>query len=220
VLVAGGDVWKGRWVFVLLHDGRFQEALVVREFESAMPSLELAVVIAVDIPIGLPEPGRRRGADEQARLYVGPRWPSVFLAPSADLLAAESTRAANLIARTSASSGISAQTFALKRAIAEVAAVAERDPRIHEAHPEVSFVAANDEQHLSWPKATWNGWCLRRRILERRGVAIPDDLGSAGGAGAPDVLDAAAVAWTAARIASGTARRMPEVDDGAGAIWR
>jgi predicted RNase H-like nuclease len=39
---------------------------------------------------------------------------------------------------------------------------------------------------------------------------VPDDLGAAGRAGADDVLDAAAVAWTASRLAAGTAVSFPD----------
>jgi predicted RNase H-like nuclease len=37
-------------------------------------------VVAIDIPIGLPDTGRRQ-ADLEARAVVGPRWRSVFLSP-------------------------------------------------------------------------------------------------------------------------------------------
>ena len=51
---------------------------------------------------------------------------------------------------------------------------------------------------------------------------VPDDLGPAGLAGADDVLDAAAGAWTARRVAAGTARSFPTDLDPAHplqAIW-
>ncbi|MGH3838777.1 MAG: DUF429 domain-containing protein [Pseudonocardiaceae bacterium] len=38
---------------------------------------------------------------------------------------------------------------------------------------------------------------------------MPDQLGDAGNAGADDVLDAAAAAWSAHRIATGHASRLP-----------
>jgi predicted RNase H-like nuclease len=38
----------------------------------------------------------------------------------------------------------------------------------------------------------------------------PEDLGPAGAVPVDDVLDAAAVAWTAARVAAGTARSLSD----------
>jgi predicted RNase H-like nuclease len=53
---------------------------------------------------------------------------------------------------------------------------------------------------------------------------LPDAIPGVGGVVADDVVDAAAVAWTARRIATGAARTLPEVpepgDGGrAVAIW-
>jgi predicted RNase H-like nuclease len=65
---------------------------------------------------------------------------------------------------------------------------------------------------------------LRRRLLASNGIELPDDLQDAGAAGVDDVLDAAAAAWSAARIAGGTARSFPpEPESGSdghrAAIW-
>jgi predicted RNase H-like nuclease len=62
-------------------------------------------------------------------------------------------------------------------------------------------------------KKTWNGQAKRRRLLAGAGVELPDDLGAAGLVGADDVLDAAAVAWCAHRIARGQAAYLPADHD-------
>jgi len=59
------------------------------------------------------------------------------------------------------------------------------------------------------PKRTWNGLMERRRVLAGAGIEVPAAL-PAGTAAADDVLDAAAVAWTAARKARGEARTLPD----------
>jgi predicted RNase H-like nuclease len=57
------------------------------------------------------------------------------------------------------------------------------------------------------------------------GIVLPDDLGSAGRAAAvDDVLDAAAAAWTARRVAHGQAHPLPDppehlTDGRTAAIW-
>jgi predicted RNase H-like nuclease len=47
-------------------------------------------------------------------------------------------------------------------------------------------------------------------VLARAGISLPDDLAAAGTVPADDILDAAAVAWTAARIARGQAASFPD----------
>lgn len=217
--VAGADVWKGRWIVVILEDGRFHRAFVAATFGGVLGAVPGIAVLGVDIPIGLPEPGRRRAADELARKYVGPRWHSVFITPPSDLLRAESLKKANELAKGEGREGIAAQVYALGGAIREVQAEASRDPRIYEVHPEVSFVRANAVEPLPWSKASWNGLRHRQRILHDVGVEIPDEIPGVGQAGAPDVLDAAIVAWSASRIASGAGERLPKGRRRADAIW-
>jgi len=205
VKVAGADVWKGQWVVVVLDDGRFGRAFLSPTIDVALDRAPDAKVFGVDMPIGLPKPGKRRLADLQARDYVGPRRQSVFMTPSLDLLSAPSHQEANACARTKGRDGISAQAYALKRMILEVQPVAQQDSRVYEVHPEVSFVRANGGMALRWAKASWNGVSLRRRILADHGIVLPDDLGETGAAGIADLLDAAIAAWSAARIAAGKA---------------
>jgi predicted RNase H-like nuclease len=219
MIVAGADVWKGKWVIVALDDGRFLEASVAPTIELAIQRVPDAVTVGVDMPIGLPEAGQKRPADAQAREFVGPRWNSVFTTPSRDLLEASSHKVANELARADGRDGITIQAYGLGPLVFQVEPVAERDSRLYEVHPEVSFVAANDKEHLPWAKTSWNGINLRRQILESHGVVLPNDLGPSGEAGIADVLDAAIAAWTANRIASGVAERLPSGEERSGAIW-
>ena len=79
-----------------------------------------------------------------------------------------------------------------------------------EAHPELSFAALAGAP-LASRKSTWAGAAERRSLLERAGIVLPGDLGRAGAqAAVDDVLDAAAVAWTARRVAAGSARSLPD----------
>lgn len=217
--VAGADVWKGQWIVVALDDGRFHRAFLAPSIEVAAASLPDVSVLGVDMPIGLPQAGQSRTADVEARKFVGPRWQSVFMTPSRDLLEAPTHAKANELAKAEGWAGISAQAYALGPQILQVQPVAERDERIHEVHPEVSFAAASGKT-LPWAKSCWNGFALRRRILQEQGIVIPDELGDAGAAGVADVLDAAIAAWSAARVAAGQAETHPPGADRIGAIWR
>lgn len=217
--VAGADVWRGRWVLVVLERGRFHSALVAPTIAEALERIPDAVAVGVDMPIGLPEPGGSREAERLARAYVGPRWASVFMPPSASMARAASHALANQLV-PEGGARISAQAWALGKLILQVQPVAAADERLHEVHPEVSFVCANGNRHLAWPKSSWNGVQLRRSILTAQGVHLPDDLGPGGRAGAADLLDAAIVAWSAQRIAARTAQSFPPGAGRIGAIWR
>ncbi|MFF8937568.1 DUF429 domain-containing protein [Streptomyces paradoxus] len=91
------------------------------------------------------------------------------------------------------------------------------DERIHEVHPEVSFRALADGVPLPYATKTWRGQNARRHLLAAAGLTLPDELGEADGIPVDDVLDAAAAAWSAHRIALGVAGRIPEVPE---VMWR
>jgi len=220
VRVLGADGWKGRWVVISLMTGSFEHAYLANTMEEVRSIGVDASIIGVDMPIGLPEAGQRREADQLARDYVKERRQSVFSAPTKDLLLTQTVREANAVAKAKGHDGISAQTYGLKKHILEVLPIAESDPRLHEVHPEVSFVKANGDRPLAWAKTSWNGMNQRRGILERVGVELPDDLGDVGGCGIPDLLDAAIVAWSAFRIAQGVGEPLPAGHERIGAIWR
>jgi predicted RNase H-like nuclease len=108
---------------------------------------------------------------------------------------------------------VSAQSYALRHRILEVDAVACSDERIHEVHPELAF-AAMAGSPLDHSKKTWNGMMERKRLLVAAGIVLPERLEGAASAVPPDdVLDAAAVAWSARRIAAGDGVRLPEAAD-------
>ena len=175
----------------------------------AAQSGELAVV-AIDIPIGLPDAGRRQ-ADMLARAAIGPLWSSVFTTPVRQALMTDDYAAAVAGNRRLAGEGISKQAFALRTKLLEVDAwVRGTSHRVIEVHPEVSF-ARLAGQPLTVRKSTWAGAHHRRRLLAQAGIHLDDDLGVAGtAAGVDDVLDAAVAAWTALRYVHGQARPLPD----------
>ena len=209
--VVGCDVARGTWVAVVLQDGSFSGALVAGSLRAVAERCATARVIAVDIPIGLPE-SWPRPADLQARERVGPRRSSVFLTPVRAAVEADDYRAAVAASEAATGKGISRQAHGLSRMILDAEPVAAADERIHEAHPEVSF-AAMAGAHLAEPKGSWNGLALRLALLREQGIELPAHAGEAGRVRPDDLVDAAAVAWTAGRIASGTAERLGAAGD-------
>ncbi len=177
--------------------------------------------IGVDIPIGHVPDGVRQ-ADVEARAFVGPRRSSVFAAPPAEAIAVGLYADANEALRRLGVPLMSRQAWALVPKIVEAAEVAAEDRRVHEVHPEVSFCELAGE-HLQWSKKSWNGLQRRRRLLAAAGIELPDVLPALTSVVADDVVDAAVVAWSARRIATGAARTLPDPpEQGDGrrvAIW-
>ena len=155
VRVAGVDVWKGRWIAISLSDGRFESSYVASSIVTLVEQLGEVDAIGVDIPIGLPPTGGARPCDRRAAAYVGPRRASVFSTACEELLGAASLHAANALARANAWPGISAQSYALRTRIFEVAGVAAEDDRFFEVHPEVSFTEANGGAPMLARKSSW-----------------------------------------------------------------
>jgi len=170
-------------------------------------------VIAMDIPIGLADTGRRR-ADQLARQALGRRWPSLFITPVREAVEAGDFPAALAANRRLAGEGISRQAFALRAKILDVdewlRATSPPPVRVVEVHPELSFAQLAGAP-LAVRKSTWAGAERRRTLLAQAGITLPGDLGLAGEqAGVDDVLDAAAAAWTARRVIQGMARSRPD----------
>lgn len=203
--VVGVDVWAGRWVAVVLGD-RIEGVAIFERLTDLVARYPDADVIGIDIPIGLPRTGVR-AADTDARAFVKPRSSSVFSAPPRDVLAEPSYQAALARSRKRHGRGLSSQAYHLGAKILEAEAVT--DERIHEVHPEVSFRALKGAP-LGHAKKTWNGQMERRALLAGAGIELPDDLGDAADVAPDDVLDAAVVAWSARRIASGQAATFPD----------
>jgi predicted RNase H-like nuclease len=176
------------------------------------------------MPIGLPDAGRRT-ADVLAKEAIGPLRSSVFMTPVRAALRAEDHATASAVNSALAGEGVSQQAYALRHKLFEVEELlAATTTRVVEAHPEVSFARMNGGP-LRARKSTWAGAELRRLLLADQGIPLFGDLGTAGrSAGVDDVLDAAAAAWTARRVASGCAVALPDPpevfsDGRPAAIW-
>ena len=206
--VAGVDGTKGGWVAVVLADGRYADARLITPIESHFNELAGAEVVAVDVPIGF---GPRR-ADAAARAFLRGAASTVFNTPTREQLGT----------RFGPGLGLSAQSHALGPRIVHVTALAAVDARIREVHPEVSFRAMNDGRPLRFRKKAAGGALERLDLLRRHGIEL-GDLRDAAVVPIDDVLDAAAAAWSAHRIATGAAASLPDppelVEGSAVAIW-
>jgi predicted RNase H-like nuclease len=209
--VLGVDACKSGWIGIALSDGMASAhaaAGIGQLVEEAASGGPLAV-IGIDIPIGLPDTGRRQ-ADLLVRKAVGPLWASVFMTPVRLALEAPDYATAADLSRRLAGEGISRQAFALQAKVLQVDQwIRQASHNVVEVHPEASFAQLAGAP-LQSRKSSWAGMALRRQLLARAGICLPDDLGPAGEkAAADDVLDAAAAAWTALRVLQNQARSSP-----------
>jgi len=212
--VLGVDACRSGWIGIALSRGeaRAYFAPGIQDLADRAAADGPLLVIAIDIPIGLADAGRRR-ADQLAREALGRRWPSLFITPVRAAVEAADYQAAAAENRRLAGEGLSRQAFALRARILDVdqwLQVASPVPaRVVEAHPELSF-ATMAGAPLRSRKSTWTGAVQRRDLLAQAGIVLDGDLGLAGDqAGVDDVLDAAAAAWTARRVSDGSARCLP-----------
>src|SRR5262245_5003992 len=84
VTVAGVDGCKAGWIAVVLSPGGSPAAIVFRSFGELLAGLPPDTIIAVDMPIGLPDFSGKggRGPEAAVRSFLGERQSSVFSIPS------------------------------------------------------------------------------------------------------------------------------------------
>lgn len=234
-MIAGADGCKAGWIAVL-RDGAETVARVFAHFEQLVDALPDDAVIAVDMPIGLPERIGRggRGPESLIRPLLGQRQSSVFQIPSRAAVYAErgpfenatelrdAHARASIVARQTSepAKSVSIQAFCLFPKIREIDRLLIDRPelraRVIEAHPELAFWRLNGERAMSLPKKIKGkvnpaGMEERKTLLESQ--CIPRDLLDGlppRGVSEDDLLDAAAMLLIAARHAQGLAIPFPD----------
>jgi len=221
--VAGVDIWKGKWLAVVLRDRVYERSHLATRILDLLAQVGDVAAVGIDMPIGLASGKQRRQADGAARAFVGPRGSSVFPTYPREVYTAPTYDAAREKSIRLLGISISRQAYALGDRLLELdqAVVARAD--IWEVHPEVSFREIAG-RHLAWSKTSWNGFHERVDLLHEAGIEIPLSISDLGNAGTEDVLDAAAAAWSAGRIAEGTAASLPSeptqfINDRPLAVW-
>ena len=225
IWLAGADGCPAGWVVAFVR-ADLQEARVrlLPRFADVPAAPEAPAIIAIDIPIGLPERVGYggRAAENAVRPLLGARQSSVFPVPSRSAIAAEDYREACRIALLTSEPPrkVSKQLFMLAPKIREVDAVLRGNTvlarRVFEVHPEVAFWRLNGEAALSQPKKVKSrpyepGLALRRTLLIGAGLpAAAVEASPPKGSGPDDLIDALACAAIARRIHAGEARPFPE----------
>ncbi len=223
--VAGVDGCRGGWIAVVrpVDDPGAARVHIFATFAEILAVPEALQMIAVDIPIGLPEIATAggRACDAAARQVLGARRSSVFSVPArAAIWQTTYGEACRLAAQHSdPPRKISKQIYNIFPKIREVDAVMTPglQARVVECHPELAFWRLNGRTPLELPKKSKSqpsadGLALRRELLIRAGYnsALFDGLTCRRSiASADDLLDAMVTAAAAADIVRGTAVRFP-----------
>lgn len=231
-MIVGVDGCKRGWVAVA---GSLPELRVYERFSDLLAD-NSGAMIAVDMPIGLPEriTGGGRSPEKLVRPMLGQRQSSVFAMPAREVVemgAAMSGktaddyplhRRASALAKTLSdpAKGVSIQGFYLFPKILEIDALlragAGLKVRVKESHPEVAFAVLNGGTPMQQPKKIKGrvnaaGMEERRALLARHGLDAPFLTGKPpSGVGTDDVMDAAVCWLVAGRIANGEAMSFPD----------
>jgi predicted RNase H-like nuclease len=235
-VLAGVDGCKAGWVVALrMPDGSMAVEVVAR-FEAIVERLADDAVIAVDMPIGLPDRVCQggRGPEALVRRHLGPRQSSVFSIPSRAAVYAQpgpfasvaafrdAHASASAVARATSDPprAISIQAFGIFPKIREIDMLLAERPelrgRIVESHPELAFWRLNGERAMHLPKrvrsdASAPGIAERSALLASVGFdSALLDMRLPRGVGHDDLLDACAMLAIAERRAKGLARPFPD----------
>jgi predicted RNase H-like nuclease len=217
VRVAGIDGCRIGWVVATtgIDEGAGVDVAVVGALDEVIAALRDGSldVVGIDMPIGLPDTVAR-ASDREARRRLGRRGSSVFPTPARAALHATDYAGASAANRAALGVGLSKQSFHLLAKIREVDALVDPalQPRLAEVHPESSFLELAGAP-LAHGKKTTEGRAERAALLATTMPGLDRFVAAAGrGVGADDVLDAAVAAWTARRIARGTAVLLGDPD--------
>jgi len=209
--VLGVDGARGGWVAASVEvdrtSGRTADVAFRALADIAAALATDAAAVGVDMPVGLPDTGRRE-CDLIAKALLGRAHSRVFLTPPRAVLYAAGYAEALLVHRRLVDGrGLSVQTWHLVPRMREVDAVAG-DPRLVEVHPELSFAALAGQVLAS--KHTAAGRAQRLAVLRAWVPGLGETIRLPAGRTAGDALDALAAAWSAARWLAGTGRSLPD----------
>jgi predicted RNase H-like nuclease len=216
--VAGVDGCRAGWIVMLaraqnhvLCDLQYRLCARFREVLQLHPT---PAVIAVDMPIGLLARYRAGGrrCDQLARRLLGRRASCIFSPPSRTVLHATDYEQVR-------THGLSRQAYGILPKIRQVDRIMSPalQHTVYEAHPELAFMSLSGRPIMA-NKKTPAG---REARLQALGRAVPSlhrlrhalthaaSMFKRAQVAGDDMIDASVLTWTAFRIATGNAHRVP-----------
>lgn len=223
--VVGVDGCPAGWVVAIVNadDPGDARCDVCFTFEDVLNLDAAPVIVAVDMPIGVPDVAIKGGrlCDNETRSRLGGRQSSVFAVPSRAALAeTDYGRACAVnLEHSDPPRKVSKQCFGLFAKMREVDGLMTPDlqDRVYEVHPELAFWALNGCTPLDLPKKVKSrpdpdGLDLRKSLLVAAGFSKTDlefAKWSKRLVGPDDIIDAFAAAWSARRLLHGEGITLP-----------
>ncbi|SOE16929.1 predicted RNase H-like nuclease [Hoeflea halophila] len=223
-VLVGVDGCRAGWIAVAVRQGEMRpETGIFKHFADLVAEFGADAMIAVDMPIGLPDriTGSGRGPEQAIRPYLGARRSSVFSIPARAAVEAETYLEACELAQLHSDPPrkVSKQAFFLFPKILEIDRLLQTDMtlrgRIIECHPEFSFCRLSNMVPMASPKK-------KRGVLNRDGMAerigllalhgidpVLFDKGPPRGAAMDDLVDASVNLVMAGRHAKGLTKTFP-----------
>ena len=218
--IAGVDGCPGGWLIVTLDTETASiSADIFPTAQQLVAHNPFLAAMAIDMPIGLPQSGRRR-CDELAKELLGNRHMCVFYAPTRDAVLAPSRIAASTLLER----GVTVQEWEIYSKInnLDIAMNPAHQRWCFEVHPELCFCSWNGGVAIQHKKSSPEGHQAREQLIDTHWpmhrAAVYQQLAEnerikANHFANDDVNDAFACLWSAQRILDQSAERIPERPD-------
>lgn len=210
-LLAGIDGCRSGWVATIGEAGNPASArlLHVTDLANFLGSVSFALV---DMPIGFVSGPSSRDVEAEMRSLLKGKASSVFPTPCRMALAEEVYFDASFVNEQALGKRLPKQTFMLFPKMREIDSLVRLfgQTRLREGHPEVSFAEMARQPVLS-KKREPVGQAERLELLNMQGLPATSLLSawSKGKMSADDILDSAALWWSADRFISGRHITLP-----------
>lgn len=220
MLLAGIDGCPTGWVATVAKAGNPALARLehVTDLAAFMATVDFALI---DMPIGFVSGPASRDVEVAMRAALKGKASSVFPTPCRMALAEQVYFDASFVNEQALGKRLPKQTFMLFPKMREIDALVQTygQSRLREGHPEVSFATMAGGPVMS-KKRQPVGQAERVLLLERQGLPAVALLAAMikGKMAADDILDSAAMWWSADRFCSGRHITLPQVPstDGVG----
>lgn len=201
------------WVVVLLEDGALLAIRLAADLGEVRDAVQAAEAVGIDLPLGHDDPdGGVRACDEAARAKLGRHADRVALVPPPAVLDADDLAAARTEAKARDWPLPSEALFRFRDRVRQVQRL--DDDRVLEIAPEVTYhemqAIVGSGGPLVHPPEDRQGRHERLELLYEADLRPARSLGGLGRASPVDVLEATAAAWSADRVAEGTAGCLPK----------
>ncbi|MGD2187627.1 MAG: DUF429 domain-containing protein, partial [Desulfobacterales bacterium] len=164
----GVDACKIGWFAVALDRRDNWKIDIFETIGDFWKSFQKATLILIDIPIGLPDRGKRE-CDTQTRKILRQRASSVFPVPCREVLQAKTYKQACHINKHQLGVQLSIQTWNISAKIFDVDRLMRRNKdarhRMRESHPELCFWALGGGRPMIYSKKSAQGFSERYSIL-------------------------------------------------------